>query len=128
MGGCSDYDAVGNSAWNTPENPGILIVGSGRIGFRGNALYNGVIYMINGSDGYNGATPIQGDVLTVQGNSCIFGAVVIDGPGGISVGSSNGANRCDGNIAYNPNASNNLKAFGTAGIVQNSFREIVARD
>jgi hypothetical protein len=51
---------------------------------------------------------------------------VIDGPGGIVVGSSNGSNRCDGNIHFDANADDNLRAFGTAGIVQNSFREIVA--
>jgi hypothetical protein len=123
---CGDYDGPGNSEWNTAAEPGVLIVGSGRIGFKGNALYNGVLYMINGSDGVGPVT--AGDVVTVAGNSCIRGAVVIDGPGGIVVGSSNGSNRCNGNIDFNANASNNLKAFGTAGIVQNSFREIVAND
>jgi hypothetical protein len=125
--GCT-FDGPGNSQWNTPEEPGILMVGSGTIGFKGNALYNGVVYMVNGSDEYPGSSINSGDVVTVQGNACIFGAVVIDGPGGIAVGSSNGANRCAGNIAYSANASENLRAFGTAGIVQNSFREIVADD
>lgn len=121
---CTPYDAPGNSEWNTAAQPGVLIVGSGQVGFKGNALYNGVIYMVNGSDGVGPVS--SGNVVTVEGNSCIRGAVVIDGPGGIAVGSSNGSNRCNGNIDFNANASNNLRAFGTAGIVQNSFREIVA--
>jgi hypothetical protein len=119
---CGDYDAPGTSEWNTAAQPGVLMVGTGRLGFKGNALYNGVIYMVNGSDGVGPV--ISGDVVTVQGNTCIRGVVVIDGPGGISVGSSNGSNRCNGNIDFNANAANNLRAFGTAGIVQNSFREI----
>ncbi len=119
-----EFNGPGNTQWNTQANPGVLIVGSGRIAFRGNAMYNGVIYMVNGSDGVGPV--LTGTVLTTQGNTCIFGAVVIDGPGGVEVGASNGANRCNGNIAYDPNAANNLQAFGTAGIVQNSFREIVA--
>jgi hypothetical protein len=121
-----EFNGPGNTQWNTQEDPGVLIVGSGRIHFKGNAMYNGVIYMINGSDGVGPV--LTGDVLTVQGNTCIFGAVVIDGPGGVAVGASNGANRCAGNIAYDPDAANNLRAFGTAGIVQNSFREIVANN
>jgi hypothetical protein len=123
---CGDYDGPGNSEWNSATEPGVLIVGSGRLGFKGNALYNGVIYMVNGSDGVGPVT--EGTVLTVEGNTCIRGAVVIDGPGGIEVGSSNGSNRCNGNIDFDANASNNLSAFGTAGIVQNSFREIVANN
>ncbi len=82
--------------------------------------------MVNGSDGVGAVT--SGDVVSLEGNSCIRGAVVIDGPGGIVVGSSNGSNRCNGNVEFNANASNNLRAFGTAGIVQNSFREIVANN
>jgi hypothetical protein len=85
-----------------------------------------VIYHVNGSDGVG--TQSSGTVVTVHGNACVDGAVVIDGPGGLEVGSS-GSSRCgDSNISFNPNAANNLRAYGTAGIVQNSFREIVASD
>ena len=59
-------------------------------------------------------------------NACIFGSVVIDGPGGFEIGSNNGANYCEGNMQYDANVANRLRAFGTAGIVQNSLREITA--
>ena len=48
----------------------------------------------------------------------VFGSIVIDGPGGLSAGSSKV------NLVYDPNVFNGFKAFGTAGIVQNTFREI----
>ena len=125
----SSYDLQGTAAWNTAEDPGVLIVGSGSIGFRGNALYYGVIYNVNGSDG-TGSTS-SSHIVTLEGNSCIVGSVVIDGGGGLMVGSSSGASRCPnrlGNLQFDANVSNRLRAYGTAGIVQNSFREIQAAD
>jgi len=44
--------------------------------------------------------------------------VVIDGAGGLSAGSSRQ------NLVYDPGASGGLVGFGTAGLVQNTFREI----
>jgi hypothetical protein len=129
VGNCgSDYNPPGKSEYNSEAAPGVLIIGSGTISFGGNALFNGTIYMINGSDGYPGSTVTSGTVLNTQGTTCIRGTVVIDGPGGIMIGSSGGANRCDGNIEYRGYTNDPLKAFGTAGIVQNSFREIVANN
>ncbi len=125
----SKYDLQGIQAWNTQEDPGVLIVGSGTITFGGNAMYHGVLYHVNGSDGVG---PTSTDyVVRLEGNSCIVGSVVIDGGGGLMVGSSSGASRCpnrQGNLQFDANVSNNLKAFGTAGIVQNSFREIRASE
>lgn len=121
------YDPLGNEPWNTPENPGVVIVGSGHLKLGGNALYYGVVYHVNGSDGVGVASTSH--VLEVADNSCIVGSVVIDGGGGLYVGSSAGASRCpnrQGNVQFEPNAANGLKAYGTAGIVQNSFREIRA--
>jgi hypothetical protein len=48
----------------------------------------------------------------------VFGSIVIDGPGGLSAGSSSV------NLVYDPNVISNFRAFGTVGIVQNTFREI----
>jgi hypothetical protein len=115
---------TGNSEWNTAAQPGVLIIGSGTLSLSANTTYHGVIYHVNGSDGVG--AQINGTVVTLHGNGCVDGAIVVDGPGGIQVGSSSGASKCNGNIGFNPNAANNLRAYGTAGIVQNSFREIVA--
>ena len=117
---------TGNSVWNTATKPGVLIIGSGTLSLSGNTTYYGVVYHVNGSDGIG--APINGTVLTLQGNGCVFGSVVVDGAGGLQIGSSSGASKCDGNVGFNANAANNLRAYGTAGIVQNSFREIVASD
>jgi hypothetical protein len=115
---------TGNSEWNTAAQPGVLIIGSGTLSLSANTTYHGVIYHVNGSD--NVGPQINGTVVRLHGNGCVDGAVVVDGPGGLEIGSSSGASKCDGNVHFNPNAANNLRAYGTAGIVQNSFREIVA--
>jgi Tfp pilus assembly protein PilX len=116
---------TGNDEWNSDAAPGILIIGSGGLSLSGNTTFHGVIYDVNGSDGA-GPVSSASDLITLQGNGCVSGAVVIDGPGGLTVGDSHGASKCNGNVSFLPNAANNLHAFGTAGIVQNSFREIVA--
>jgi hypothetical protein len=115
---------TGNNEWNSTVRPGVLIIGSGTLSISGTSIYHGVIYHLNGSDGVG--TPLSGTVLTVHGNGCVDGAVVVDGLGGVQVGSSGGASQCTGNIDFDANAAENLRAYGTAGIVQNSFREIAA--
>jgi hypothetical protein len=122
----ADCEYTSNNEWNSTARPGVLIIGSGTLSISGNSVYHGVIYHVNGSDGVG--TPLAGTVLTVHGNGCVDGAVVVDGQGGVQVGSSGGASQCTGNIDFNANAAENLRAYGTAGIVQNSFREIVASD
>jgi type II secretory pathway pseudopilin PulG len=120
--GCS---YTGNDEWNSDASPGILIIGSGSLSLSGNTTYHGIVYDVNGSDGV-GPQSSAPDVVELHGNGCVSGAVVIDGPGGLTIGNSHGASKCNGNLGYLPNAANNLHAYGTAGIVQNSFREIVA--
>jgi len=122
------FSLASGSAWNSQASPGVLVVGSGAINFDSNKnTYFGVVYAINGSDKQPAQPALQtsGDVVTIK-NACIYGSIVIDGPAGITIGSNNGANYCDGNVKFDANVANSLKAFGTAGIVQNSFREIVA--
>jgi hypothetical protein len=45
--------------------------------------------------------------------------VIVDGAGGVQAGSSGKRN-----IKFDGNAFNNINAFGTAGVVQNTWREI----
>ena len=123
-----DFSNTASGQWNSQANPGVLVVGSGKISFSSNKdTFFGVVYNVNGSDKQPAQPTLQsaGTVVLIS-NACIFGSIVIDGPGGLEVGSNNGANYCDGNVKYDANVANRLRAFGTAGIVQNSFREITA--
>jgi hypothetical protein len=128
---CGGYNKTGNAAWNSAASPGMLVIGSGVLKLTGNAIYYGLVYHINEADkkdpsavtGPN-ATP-SGDVVQIgPGGTRIIGGVVIEGNGGMFVGSNNGGNQFSGNLVFDDAAFKNLRVYGTAGIVQNSFREI----
>jgi len=112
--------------YNTRPNPGVLIIGSGKITFD-HGTYNGLVYHVNGSDGVGAPVPAGTAAVTLKSNSAIVGQLIIDGSGRLEMGNNNGGPGLPGNIVYMGRARNNLKAFGTAGIVQNSFREIQAK-
>lgn len=105
------YSSTSN--YNTLAKPGFVVIAKGKLLINGGATFFGVIYHANVNDS-NAA------LVELGGDSKINGAVIIDGRGGMLAGSSKE------NIVWNPNVFNSLKAFGTAAIVQNTFREISA--
>jgi hypothetical protein len=103
----------GNNDYNTRAKPGYVVLAKGTIEILGGATFYGVIYHANvdNSSDY---------LVNLGGNVSIQGSIVIDGAGGLYAGSSKV------NLVWDPNVFVNLKAFGTAAIVQNTFREISA--
>jgi hypothetical protein len=63
-------------------------------------------------------------VASTGGNATIVGGVVVDGPGGISSGSNGQVGVNNANIMFDPRAFDNVQAAGTAGVVQNTWREL----
>jgi hypothetical protein len=106
----------GSKCCNTIAKPGLLIMKCGSLSFGGNIEFHGLVYVPNVSS--SGTWCSSGAVVTTQGTSLIKGGVIVDGPGGILSGSSGL------NIQFNPNAFDNLRTTGTAGVVQNTWREI----
>jgi hypothetical protein len=106
----------GNSDYNTAAKPGVVVIGRGKIEILGNASFYGLLYHAN-LDNSN-------QVLVELGGNCsIVGAIAVDGAGGVIAGSSKV------NIVFDGNVFNNfegLNKYGTASIVPNTFREIVA--
>jgi Tfp pilus assembly protein PilX len=107
---CSDSNSA---TYNTAAEPGIVIMPRGTLSMKG-TLY-GLVYMANGQ---NASTA----VLTMEANSELLGGVAIDGPGRLVVGQASG-NRST--IKYVPNAFSSLATFGTTGLVQNTWRELL---
>jgi hypothetical protein len=101
----------GNQVYNSPTKPGYVVIAQGTPTLNGNAEFYGVIYHANEAESSE-------MLINMKGNISIFGSIVIDGAGGLSAGSSKV------NLVYNPNAFAGLQAFGTAGLVQNTFREV----
>jgi hypothetical protein len=106
----------GSKCCNTIAKPGLLIMKCGSLSFGGNIEFHGLVYVPNVSP--SGTWCSSGAVVTTQGTSLIRGGVVVDGPGGILSGSSGL------NIQFNPNAFDNIRTTGTAGVVQNTWREV----
>jgi hypothetical protein len=112
MENANDCEYNANAVYNTAAKPGYVVIARGTIAkTNGTADFHGIIYHANLDN-------VATTVITLTGNISIFGSIVIDGPGGLSAGSSKV------NLVYDPNVFNGFKAFGTAGIVQNTFREI----
>jgi hypothetical protein len=128
---------MSQSCVNGELTPGILIWHCGRADFQGNFTYRGVLYMVNDSDGTcpgNLPGPIGNytcstqpavdptrDVLNTNGGFAVWGAVAVDGPACLKVGSNNLQIKFDGSIF------DAIDSYGTVGLVQNTWRELDPR-
>jgi hypothetical protein len=98
---------------NSSTNPGLFILERGTVDFGGNIEFWGVVYHAN-LDNSNAERLVE-----TSGTSMIMGGVLVDGNGGVYAGSSGD------NIVYNAFSFDDIKAVGTAGVVQNTWREIL---
>lgn len=101
---------------NSMNAPGITVFGSGKLTISRNRTFYGVVYMLNRSNS------TDFDVFVLHANSKLVGRVFVDGGGGVTVGSSKE------NLWYEDfkDAPLQMSVYGTAGVVQNSWREIVS--
>jgi hypothetical protein len=100
-----------NSMINSPTNPGMLVIATGTA-YIGNEFY-GLLHMGNLQNS-------TGWVVTIGGNGLIQGAISVDGPGGVLVGADKQ------NVVFAPGVFAKVVSYGNAGIIQNTWREIVA--
>ena len=98
---------------NSATNPGLLVIKKGAVNISGNIEFFGLVYNAN-LDNSTGTKLIE-----TSGTSAIRGAALVDGRGGVWAGSSGN------NIMFESTAFANINAVGTAGVVQNTWREIV---
>ena len=107
----------GNSTYNSAAQPGVVIMRQGSIRLRGGVTFYGLLYLRN----EQGSTGIVADI---GGNGGVVGSVTIDGAGGLDAGSNGNSGTNTSNITYASNAFNSLASFGTAGLVQSTWREL----
>lgn len=104
-----------NAVVNSANAPGVVVLGSGTLSLSGTLKFFGVIYALN-------SLPLDAfNVVELRGNVQVQGRIFVDGPvGGVDAGSSKV------NVVYDDfkNASTPFATYGTAGIVQNSWREL----
>jgi hypothetical protein len=112
--GCADGSYTSNWTWNAEGegNGGILIWADGYLELGGRSDFWGIVYHLNNEDSNDD------ELLRLRGGLTIHGGAFVDGPGGIDVGS----NRV--NITYDERAFISVSSYGSASIVQNSWRDI----
>ncbi len=100
-----------NTAINTAEAPGALIIEDGFIDFQGNTTYHGLVYHANvsGSDQ---------KLVKLTGSNGVRGAVFVEGKGVFEIGGAGAS------LTVNGAAFEALRSYGSAGIIQNTWREI----
>lgn len=101
---------------NTASSPGIFILRCGTLDIGGNIQFHGLVYVPNVASG--ACQSSSGIVVSIRGTAAIHGGVIIDGDGGWESGSSGL------NVVFKDNAFDNVRVAGTAGVVQNTWREI----
>lgn len=101
--------------FNTQDSPGSVIFTDGVLELGGGKVtYYGFVYMLNPPDGLNDMTR-----LIMHANGTLVGGVSVDGKGGVEAGSDKF------NIVFDGGAFEKLETYGTAGLVQNSWRELM---
>ena len=108
-GNCS-YSS--NTTINSQAQPGLLLVNNGTLTLGGTGDYWGVIYCVN-------AQQTTGIVLSLNGSGTLHGGVFADGQGIVSAGGTSNTN-----IKYEDTALSAVKGYGSAGLIQNTWREI----
>ena len=121
---------------NSEASSGLLIWHCGMADMAGGWTFRGVLYMVNNSDGTCGpGLPQRGngkcskqnnaqpeDAITTNGGFGVWGAVAVDGPACLKLGS-NGIQ-----VSYDPRVFDAVQSYGTVGLVQNTWRELNPRD
>jgi Tfp pilus assembly protein PilX len=108
-GNCS-YSS--NTTINSQAQPGLLVMNNGTLTLGGTGDYWGVIYCVN-------AQQSSGVVLSLNGSGTLHGGVFADGDGIIAAGGTSNTN-----IKYEDTALAAVKGYGSAGLIQNTWREI----
>jgi hypothetical protein len=115
---CSPPAGLSTKCINTPTQPGLLIWHKGVADLSGSYTYVGLIYNVNDSDESPPTAASSGNVVITDGGFGVWGAIAIDGNGGLEAGS-NGLQ-----LAWLRNAYDAIQSYGTAGLVQNTWREL----
>jgi hypothetical protein len=120
-------------AVNGGTKKGIFVVNNGTLKLSGNLVWYGAIYMVNaqGCGSVATASCINGKygdtVVDLSGTGTVYGGIYVDGSGRLQAGSSGNAGAGNAaNLVYDSTVVPDVTAYGTAGIIQNTWRELTA--
>jgi hypothetical protein len=93
----------------------VFIVTRGSFSIGANDTYYGIVYALNLP-----APGSSGVLISTAGGGTIVGGAFVDGPGTVQVG-----NNAE-NLVFDDRAFTQITSYGTAGVVQNTWREVNA--
>lgn len=102
-----------NTRFNSPGEPGMVLVARGSLWLGGTATFHGIIYHANEAGASDQA-------VQIHGNATVHGGILVDGDATTVAGSSSL------NVRLDPAAFAAVRSYASAGIVQNTWREIDA--
>ncbi len=100
-----------NGTVNSAASPGLLIVNNGTVNFDGTFIFYGIVYAVNAQNS-------TGVVVEMEGDAQVIGGILIDGDATLIAGSSKL------NVNLDENAWQKAKSYVSAGMIQNTWREI----
>lgn len=100
---------------NPPSSsvPHVMVINNGTITVGGTLTYCGLIYGLN-AQGATGGT----DVLSTAGNAGVYGAMMVDGNGGVGAASSKF------NLTFDPSAVAGIPTVANVNYIQTTWREL----
>ena len=101
-----------NTQYHSAANPGMLVINDGTLTLTGGTTFYGLIYLPNVD---NDPSPA---VMRLDGGATVYGAVVVDGAGGITAGSDKF------NLIYDANVFNLVTTTQSINVIANSWREL----
>ena len=108
---CPGVNYTSNAVINSPESPGVLIIADGSMKFAGRSVFHGLIYHMNTSKSENVLVELSGN------NGGVSGGVYVEGKGRFKINGS-------AFLTVDGRAFNAVRAYGSAGIIQHTWREI----
>jgi hypothetical protein len=129
-GGACNFNPASNTPVNSATKPGVIINLTGTIAFSGNALYYGIVYAANRNPSDTTQTVNDGHTaVTFDGTAIVIGGVLIDGNAALDLGNSGGNNTTNqnGQIIFDDNGYKSIQSIATAGVIQNTWRELTPR-
>ena len=118
--GCGALKITANGAANSQTTPGLLVVADGTIELSGTSTFYGIIYAAN----LNSAPLANEAIMKLQGGTSVLGESIVDGNGGIELGSSGAGGGNPANLTFSKKAAETATTSAGATPTRNGFREL----
>jgi Tfp pilus assembly protein PilX len=116
--GCGALKITANGTANSHTTPGFLVVANGTLELSGTSTFYGIIYAAN----LNPEPLASTAIVKLQGQTNVIGEIIVDGNGGVELGSSGAGGGNSANLTFDSRAARGAKTTAGATPTRNGFR------